>query len=69
MRSKLKIEDLTPSLFWDVNRLTLDPEKHKRYIIERVLTRGKLEDWFLIKKHYGKATIEAESIRFHRIRF
>ena len=28
------------SLFWDVDPETIDPEKHERYIIERVLDFG-----------------------------
>ena len=28
------------SLFWDVDPATIDPEKHARYIIERVLQSG-----------------------------
>ena len=28
------------SLFWDVDPTTIDPEKHARYIIERVLDFG-----------------------------
>jgi len=32
------------SLFWDVDPLTLDQEKHARYIIERVLDFGTDEE-------------------------
>ena len=30
-----------PSLFWDVDPKTVDPEKHARYIIERILEFGR----------------------------
>ena len=29
-----------PTLFWDVDPKTIDPKKHARYIIERVLDFG-----------------------------
>lgn len=30
-----------PSLFWDVDPKTVDPKKHARYIIERILEFGR----------------------------
>ncbi len=33
-----------PSLFWDVDPKTVDPEKHARYIIERILEFGTDEE-------------------------
>lgn len=62
-KKELKIEDFSPSLFWDVDKTTLDVERHRRFIIERTLTHGTLNDWLLIKKHYGKDTIKAESMQ------
>ena len=62
-KDTLKIEDFSPSLFWDVDKTTLDVERHRRFIIERTLTHGTLNDWLLIKKHYGKDTIKAESMQ------
>jgi len=32
------------SLFWDVDPKTIDPEKHARYIIERILEFGRDEE-------------------------
>ena len=53
--------DLIPQfsdyLFWDVDRNSLDIERSKVYIIDRVLSHGMLSDWFLIKKIYGKEVI------------
>ncbi|MCE2822548.1 MAG: DUF6922 domain-containing protein [Bacteroidota bacterium] len=59
---KLSIEDFSPALFWDVNKATLDPERHRRFIIERALTHGTLSDWFMVKDYYGKDLIKAESL-------
>jgi hypothetical protein len=40
-------------LFWDTNPENIDFEKHARQVIERVVTRGKMEDWFIIQDFYG----------------
>ena len=45
-------------LFWDTNPKTIDFEKNKPYVIERVLSHGLLKDWLLLKQLYGKATIK-----------
>ncbi len=44
---------LRKELFWDVNPKTVDIYKHIRFVIERVLTRGELEDWKMIKQIYS----------------
>lgn len=60
-------KDFSPHLFWDVDVETLDLEKHKKYIIIRVLEYGKHHDWILLKTNYSleeikNATITARSI-------
>lgn len=45
------------SLFWDVEPASLDPEKHKRYIIPRVMDYGTLENVKATFAYYGKQTI------------
>jgi hypothetical protein len=55
-------EDAFPfsqNLMWDCALENIDLQKHKRYIIERVMTRGKLEDFYLILKIYNKEEIVA----------
>ena len=37
------------SLFWDIDINMLDYDKHTRFIIERVLLKGDLPDWFELK--------------------
>ena len=54
---------LSRYLFWDANPDNLDYEKHARHIIERVVTRGKLEDWFTIQEFYGRERIKKEVVR------
>ena len=56
-------KNLQSHLFWDTDINNLNPEKHTRFIIERVVTRGRLEDWFLIKNHYGIDRIKQEVVR------
>lgn len=62
-KTALNVADFSASLFWDIDKTQLDFEKNRRFVIERTLMRGTLSDWFLIKKHYGKALIKAESMQ------
>ena len=39
-------------LFWDSPIENIDLQKHKRYIVERVLTRGFTADFYLLLKIY-----------------
>ncbi|MBN1647634.1 MAG: hypothetical protein JW874_06345 [Spirochaetales bacterium] len=55
------ISKLSPDLFWDTDQSQLDPEKHARWLLERVLHRGRWEDWLLIKKHYSKTKMKTLS--------
>lgn len=55
----------TDAIFWDTNTANLDKEKHKAYIIERVLNYGRMEDWSELKKLYSLEVIleQAQKIR------
>jgi len=44
-------------LFWDVDPLALDPEKHSTFIIERILSFGLPEDVRLMQEQYSDATL------------
>lgn len=48
------------NLFWDVDINDLDPDKHRRYIIQRVIEFGTLGDWNQIKEYYGLDQIGKE---------
>lgn len=39
-------------LFWDTSIEKIDPEKNKNYIIERVLGRGLLQDFYFLLQLY-----------------
>jgi hypothetical protein len=40
-------------LFWDIDTVELDLEKHAPYIVERVLDNGQMNDWLFIRQYYG----------------
>ena len=48
---------LRRSLFWDVPAHALDLEKNKRLILERVFSRGNIEEFISINQHYTKEEI------------
>lgn len=59
------INSLDKRLFWDVDIKDVDEERHKRFIIQRVLERGGLGDIRNTMKHYGLPVLthEAQRIR------
>lgn len=48
---------LRRSLFWDVPTDALDPEKNRRLILERVFSRGNIEEFRSVNKYYTKEEI------------
>lgn len=46
------------SLFWDVNPKTIDPKKHARYIIERVLDFGNDKEIAWLTHQYSSRRIK-----------
>ena len=46
-----------PSLFWDVDPRTVDPQKHARYIIERILDFGTKEELRWLFRQYPRSEI------------
>ncbi|MFK7795979.1 MAG: hypothetical protein AB8E82_00895 [Aureispira sp.] len=47
-------------LFWDIDLNTLDWDKNARFIIQRVIQRGSLNEWKIIKQYYGLEFIKHE---------
>lgn len=45
-------------LFGDVNLKNIKPQKDKRLIIERILTRGDLDEFAYLNNFYSRATIK-----------
>ena len=40
-------------LFWDVDYGSIDPERNKRFIVERILARGDVDDFRFAQGLYG----------------
>lgn len=60
---KKEIPKLNNALFWDIDFEQIDYRKNVRFVIERVLTRGNLQDWQELKRFYGLAKIKEEVIQ------
>lgn len=46
-------ENLSPYLFWDIDKDYFDAEKNSAQLIKRVLEYGELDDWRTIRNYYG----------------
>lgn len=58
-----QLPDFSKSLFWDINQSTLDADKNARFIVERVITRGRLSDWRKLFSFYGMERIKNEVLQ------
>lgn len=54
---KLREMPRRPSLFWDVDPKTVDPQKHARYIIERILDFGTDKEARWMRNTYPKSLV------------
>jgi hypothetical protein len=43
--------NLSPELFWDVRRAEVSPEENMPWLVQRILTYGRWEDWVLLLSH------------------
>ena len=59
--------NLNKALFWDVNAETLDYDIHAGFIMERVITRGSIDDWLTLLNVYGKQRISEEVIHIRSL--
>ena len=59
------IQSLSPRLFWDVDLNEIDEQAHCRFIIQRVLERGSLDDIRATISHYTMPFLisQAQQIR------
>ena len=58
-----KRPNLRRTLFWDIDPDTIDYQRHARFVIERVLTRGNLDDWLELRDFYGLERIRNEALQ------
>lgn len=45
------------TLFWDVSKEELDPDRNRHLIIERVISRGNLDEFSVLLHFYGMRKI------------
>lgn len=50
--------ELRPTLFWDANVKEIDLIKHSASVIERITTRGRIEEFRAMIKFYGWETVK-----------
>jgi len=53
-KEEMDVSQLSKRMFWDTPLENIDPVEHSRWIVERVMRYGRVEDWNIIKKWYGK---------------
>lgn len=67
MSSVSYISQLSPVLFWDIDREHMDVENHSAGLIQRVLEYGTLQDWRLTRDYYGMDRIVADCKRLRTL--
>ena len=55
--------NLSKVIFWDTQYDTINWENKARYVIERVVMYGTVEDWNAIKSFYGMNRIKTEMLQ------
>lgn len=50
--------ELRQALFWDLNVAVIDLQQHQASVIERITTRGRLEELRAMVAYYGQETVK-----------
>lgn len=53
----IHLSDLSPTLFWDVDKTQIDFELHATHIVDKVMQRGTWEDFTKIIAYYGRERV------------
>ena len=53
---------LSKQAFWDVDMDKIDYKKHARYVMEKVIDRGTIDDFKELRKFYGDNIIRKEIV-------
>ena len=53
---------LSKQAFWDVDIDKIDYEKRARFVIQKVIDRGSLDDFIALRKFYGDKRIKKEVV-------
>jgi Family of unknown function (DUF6922) len=67
MKEEYDISDLSPHLFWDVDRNKLQWEKNVYDIVYGVVEYGSLDDWIILKKVYGIKIIKDYVVKYRNL--
>ncbi|MBI4648633.1 MAG: hypothetical protein HY738_19120 [Bacteroidia bacterium] len=59
---------LSKSLFWEFDFKKLDPDKNRRLFMERIITRGNLEQFIAMMKYYDEEIIKNEVVKLRGLR-
>ena len=59
--------ELSKHLFWDTDPNEVDYEKNARWLIERVVTRGSMNDWFTVRDYYGWDRMAQEIVKIRSL--
>jgi hypothetical protein len=59
--------NFSQNLFWDVDINTLDIDLHSKFILERVLQYGDLDDWRKVKNYYPVDDIKTMALDIRTI--
>ncbi len=54
---------LDEKYFWDIDIKVLDLQKHRRFIIFRMLERGNWPDFKALIEYYGRETVKGDLIK------
>ena len=65
--SDKKVSDFSSHLFWDVDRSTLDLQRSKKLIVERVLEYGQMKDWEILQEVYGLEEIKKVAVNIRSL--
>jgi len=48
---------ISPSLLWEYDLATFDFDRSRRVVIERIIARGSMEEWRVMKQFYGVESV------------
>jgi len=55
--------NISRRVFWDVDFETLDYEKDRRFIIDKVMNHGLWDDFVAVMRYYGKDVVRHEIVQ------
>lgn len=67
MTSNYTLENLSPHLFWDVDKSKMSFENSKVQIIYKVLEFGLMSDWKIIQEVYDMETIKKVALELRQL--